>query len=571
MMSDSTRKLVRRTVLGMFLVTLTVGTFGAIKAKEKAPREKLSKKASLELGKKLFAREWLPNDPRSHGGDGLGPVFNDSSCIACHNLGGAGGAGPVGKNVDIVSASTRFGVRFQPPEPSLGEKFVRSIFGLESTSNPQGARDALEARRQMERDQLAKIHPGFRASKSVVLHRFGIDPKYAAWRQKMAGGIQFATANPIALPVESVLTPVDFAIDEQKKITALQSRKSRRTLKEFEKVQRANQQIKQVRAELGMTEFSRRSFQQNATITTTQRNPIALFGGGLIDSIPDRVIENAAKMKNKEFPEIEGRVCRLKDGRIGRFGWKAQKASLYDFAMTACAVELGLHVPDQPQSGVPLQPDYQPTGLDMNQAECNALVAYLKYLPAPVAHKSSNKKEAEYLSKGLQLFTSTGCAACHTPKLGKVAGIYSDLLVHDIGQDMVDTGEYGVFQPTAPNEDVETIEVPLADADTSEGTTPNQQVQTKSQIVGALQAEWRTPPLWGVRDSAPYLHDGRAQTLKQAIAFHGGEGKNSAIRFFSLTPQEQQKVVAFLKSLTAPGLQQPAVAHSEKLLSRSSR
>ena len=55
-------------------------------------------------GRELFAREWLPNDSRAHGGDGLGPVFNDSSCIACHNQGGAGGGGPAGKNVDIITA-----------------------------------------------------------------------------------------------------------------------------------------------------------------------------------------------------------------------------------------------------------------------------------------------------------------------------------------------------------------------------------------------------------------------------------------------------------------------------------
>ena len=52
-------------------------------------------------GKELFAREWIAGDPRSHGGDGLGPVFNDTSCVACHNQGGAGGGGPASKNVHI--------------------------------------------------------------------------------------------------------------------------------------------------------------------------------------------------------------------------------------------------------------------------------------------------------------------------------------------------------------------------------------------------------------------------------------------------------------------------------------
>ncbi len=42
----------------------------------------------------------------------------------------------------------------------------------------------------------------------------------------------------------------------------------------------------------------------------------------------------------------------------------------------------------------------------------------------------------------------------------------------------------------------------------------------------ALQREWKTPPLWGVRDSGPYLHDGRAITIEEAIEWHGGESED---------------------------------------------
>ena len=68
----------------------------------------------------------------------------------------------------------------------------------------------------------------------------------------------------------------------------------------------------------------------------------------------------------------------------------------------------------------------------------------------------------------------------------------------------------------------------------------------------ATRQEWRTPPLWGVRDSGPYLHDGRAQTLEQAVALHGGQGANAAQRFFELSPRQRLQVEAFLKSLVAP-------------------
>jgi CxxC motif-containing protein (DUF1111 family) len=63
--------------------------------------------------------------------------------------------------------------------------------------------------------------------------------------------------------------------------------------------------------------------------------------------------------------------------------------------------------------------------------------------------------------------------------------------------------------------------------------------------------EWRTPPLWGFRDSGPYLHDGRAKNLEEAVAFHEGQAMNSARRFFKLLPEQRLRVQAFLRSLTS--------------------
>ncbi len=97
------------------------------------------------LGEALFAREWVPNDPLSHGGDGLGPVYNETSCMACHGLGAPGGAGPDSKNVALLSAAP-------------------------FTSTPTVAPD--------------QVHPGFRGARSTVLHRFGTDPEYASWRRQ---------------------------------------------------------------------------------------------------------------------------------------------------------------------------------------------------------------------------------------------------------------------------------------------------------------------------------------------------------------------------------------------------
>ncbi len=70
----------------------------------------------------------------------------------------------------------------------------------------------------------------------------------------------------------------------------------------------------------------------------------------------------------------------------------------------------------------------------------------------------------------------------------------------------------------------------------------------------AMQREWKTPPLWGVRDSGPYLHDGRANTIEEAIEWHGGESEDSRVAFNSLSRHDKDLVVSFLNSLQAPRL-----------------
>jgi CxxC motif-containing protein (DUF1111 family) len=69
---------------------------------------------------------------------------------------------------------------------------------------------------------------------------------------------------------------------------------------------------------------------------------------------------------------------------------------------------------------------------------------------------------------------------------------------------------------------------------------------------GPQPSEWRTPPLWGVADSAPYLHDGRAATLHDAIKLHAGQAQKSATRFSELPAGQQEELIAFLNTLRAP-------------------
>src|SRR5437899_507641 len=100
---------IRQVLLRVVLAGCGSAFWGALTFAEEASA---SRAASQPIsGREIFLREWLPNDPRSHGGDGLGPVFNESSCVACHNQGGVGGAGSESKNVTVISA-----VRLLNPE-----------------------------------------------------------------------------------------------------------------------------------------------------------------------------------------------------------------------------------------------------------------------------------------------------------------------------------------------------------------------------------------------------------------------------------------------------------------------
>jgi CxxC motif-containing protein (DUF1111 family) len=165
----------------------------------------------------------------------------------------------------------------------------------------------------------------------------------------------------------------------------------------------------------------------------------------------------------------------------------------------------------------PLRPDAGTRGLDLTPEECDGLVAFVRGLRGP-APAPTTKGEDEAIAAGGEAFATAGCAACHRPKLGDVEGIYSDLLLHNLGPLLADAGSYsGVTDP---------------------------------DTAGA--PEWRTPPLWGVRDSGPYLHDGRAETLDEAVAEHGGEARRSAIRYFELPPQGRLLIRSFLRSLTVP-------------------
>ena len=162
-------------------------------------------------------------------------------------------------------------------------------------------------------------------------------------------------------------------------------------------------------------------------LTPAERNPPPLFGLGRIDELSEWDLEKNA---SHEPPSVRGRVHEIKRGVVAKFGWKAQIATLDEFVHVACAGELGLEVPGHHQA---ITPDglVHTGGLDMNEDECKAIATYIASLPSPTRAPGS---EADVnVQAGERLFQRVGCTNCHSASVGAVSGLYSDLLLHDLG------------------------------------------------------------------------------------------------------------------------------------------
>jgi CxxC motif-containing protein (DUF1111 family) len=169
--------------------------------------------------------------------------------------------------------------------------------------------------------------------------------------------------------------------------------------------------------------------------------------------------------------------------------------------------------------------NYEAPALDLTAEQCNEIASFVASLPQPVERMPDDPQKRDRAIEGKKLFASIGCAVCHMPDVGEVKGIFSDLLLHRMGQDLEGGGDYH--------------EPPLPAPEFGPGSAP-------------APGEWRTPPLWGVASSAPFMHDGRAPTLLDAIKLHGGQGQRARERFLSLDATDQFRLIAFLETLRAP-------------------
>lgn len=277
-------------------------------------------------------------------------------------------------------------------------------------------------------------------------------------------------------------------------------------------------------------------------IVLSERNTPALHGAGLIDRISKQTLQQIQTQQAKRDDGISGRIANVGSNRVGRFGWRGQTARLEDFVAGACRNEMGLQIRGQHELQDPLAPNPNLSN-DLPNIAVHQLTKFISLLPAPRRVVPTNHRTKNLVATGRGVMRTIHCDRCHRESVGDVDGIFSDLLLHDMGRSLADP------IPASP----QVVSLGKRTIETQSYFGPSTMTVEELKMASTpIRQEWRTPPLWGVADSAPYLHDGRAQTLTQAIMMHDGEAAGSKKMFMQLNRVDQQALIAFLKSLRSP-------------------
>jgi CxxC motif-containing protein (DUF1111 family) len=260
---------------------------------------------------------------------------------------------------------------------------------------------------------------------------------------------------------------------------------------------------------------------------TSPRNAPPVFGLGLLEAVPEsEILALAAKnggRANFVF-DIESGATKL-----GRFGLKANQPSLKQQIANAFAEDIGISsslFPGEnctPAEAACLDAAKSAPRAELTEAQLAEVLDYISALAPPARRETDDAR----VKQGEALFGAIGCAACHSETLTlgvfaplpAIAGArihpYTDLLLHDMGEDLADGRADYLAGPR----------------------------------------DWRTPPLWGLGlagkfgDAANFLHDGRARGVAEAILWHGGEARAAADAFRALGASDRDALLVFLNSL----------------------
>lgn len=275
-------------------------------------------------------------------------------------------------------------------------------------------------------------------------------------------------------------------------------------------------------------------------VMTSPRIAPQVIGLGLLEAIPEsEILANAAAQAASTGP-IKGQANYVWDAygqrtMLGRFGWKANVASVAHQVASAFQGDIGItsqHFPEQTCTAAQKDCLAAPSGnggqgVEIEDYVLNDVIFYQATLAPPARRKESDPQ----VQRGQALFHAAQCAQCHRPSYrtgealfpklsskalsGQDITPYTDLLLHDMGEALADG-------------------------------RPDYQASGR---------QWRTPPLWGigllpaVNDHQRLLHDGRARGVAEAILWHGGEAQAAREQFRTMSAQDREALVKFVESL----------------------
>ncbi|MGK0271409.1 MAG: CxxC motif-containing protein (DUF1111 family) [Cocleimonas sp.] len=426
------------------------------------------KRVLFHAGKALAHQPWIKAPTTTDARDGLGPIYNARTCLACHANGGRGRM-PNDDKTALFNQVVRLSI------PDLGNRYKESAepnYG--SQLQTQSVALAHQLRTHISADQLEH--------KEVAPEAYA----YIQWQKKI---ISYPDGETISLRYPKLLLKnLNYGKLHPK------------------------------------TQFS-------------LRNAPPLHGAGLLELIEQKDIDLLADEFDNNKDGISGRVNYIWNDEIqttmpGRFGLKANEGNVRLQTAAAFANDVGITnpaFPNQPctktqrlcQSSA--HGNDPKTGVELSEGLLELTTNFVRNIGVPKRRNPKNKK----VIAGRKLFYQNGCQQCHTPSFvtddskefphlsKQKIWPYTDLLLHDMGPELAD--DRPDFLATG--------------------------------------REWKTPPLWGVglskaiSGSSHLLHDGRAQSVEEAILWHGGEAGQSKQHFMQLMKDKRQALIKFVESL----------------------
>ena len=245
------------------------------------------------------------------------------------------------------------------------------------------------------------------------------------------------------------------------------------------------------------------------------------------------------------------------------FGWKGHQANLRGMIEESLQLHQGLiskrimhdirdgKIDAKPYGAGPWHDvDEDGVSLEIDSGMLTTVVGYLAQLEVPVVRPPRDARLLDMFAAGSAKFDAIGCATCHVrrlmiqdPKFDVTAGTGAPSFIINVASD----GETPKVEPdhAGPNPPYQVhLFSDLKRHDMGESlasSSPERSIPAR---------EFLTRPLWGLAESAPYLHDGRAPTVDDAILMHDGEAKGARDAYAALSDFDRAGVRVFLSSLS---------------------